>query len=82
SASFAELVETGRAGPHAALISRDVPRAFGAVAPHKRRENGDGTTTPAKHKHNLGQPRTAATPSSRTPTPKSRPGSGSRRRMT
>ena len=35
--SFARLVEAGRAGPHAALIGRDVPRAFGAVAPHKRR---------------------------------------------
>lgn len=44
SGSFARLVEIGRAGPHAALIARDVPRAFGAVAPHKRRDDG---VTPA-----------------------------------
>lgn len=38
SQSFARLVEQGKTGPHAALIARDVPRAFGAVAPHKRRD--------------------------------------------
>lgn len=39
-------MEAGRAGPHAALIARDVPRAFGAVAPHKRRDRGDGSSRP------------------------------------
>lgn len=43
SEPFVRLVEAARTGPHAALIARDVPRAFGAVAPHKRRENGDGS---------------------------------------
>lgn len=32
-------MEAGSVGPHAALIARDVPRAFGAVAPHKRRDH-------------------------------------------
>lgn len=40
SRSFARLVEVGRAGPHGATIARDIPRAFGSVAPHKRRHQG------------------------------------------
>ncbi|CAM9992929.1 unnamed protein product, partial [Discosporangium mesarthrocarpum] len=38
--SFASLIEAGEKGPYSAMISRDVPRAFGAVAPHKRDQHG------------------------------------------
>ncbi|CAM9535968.1 unnamed protein product [Ectocarpus sp. 13 AM-2016] len=83
--SFAQLVEIGRAGPHAALIARDVPRAFGAVAPHKRRESGDGsrsTTTPGNSNSNRrGSASATATPRS-TAAATSTPRQGSRRRMT
>ena len=76
--SFARLIAEGRAGPHAALIARDVPRAFGAVAPHKRRDSGTGGT-----KSNRGSLMgTATTPGSATTTPKTGHGGGSRRRMT
>ncbi|CAM9269187.1 unnamed protein product [Ectocarpus sp. 6 AP-2014] len=83
--SFAQLVEIGRAGPHAALIARDVPRAFGAVAPHKRRESGDGsrsTTTPGNSNSNRrGSASATATPRS-TAAATSTPRQGGRRRMT
>lgn len=44
SRSFSHLIGVGKAGPHAALIARDVPRAFGNIAPHKRRESGGSKT--------------------------------------
>ncbi|CAB1099611.1 unnamed protein product [Ectocarpus sp. CCAP 1310/34] len=83
--SFAQLVEIGRAGPHAALIARDVPRAFGAVAPHKRRESGDGsrsTITPGNNNSTRrGSASATATPRS-TAAATSTPRPGGRRRMT
>lgn len=83
--SFAQLVEIGRAGPHAALIARDVPRAFGAVAPHKRRESGDGRrseTTPGNSSSiRRGLASATATPRS-TAAATSTPRQGGRRRMT
>ncbi|CAM9901932.1 unnamed protein product, partial [Choristocarpus tenellus] len=36
--NFTSLIETGQRGQHSAVIGRDIPRAFGAVAPHKREQ--------------------------------------------
>lgn len=76
SRHFADLIEKGRTGPHAALISRDVPRAFGAVAPHKRRDNGPGGNT-AKGRQSL-----ATSPTSVTMTPTTQQRGGGSRRTT